>query len=157
MKIGMLLRHSRDVSGLARQAGNQLVLHRIGRPQHHNGDRGRGTLRRLDRCGGPGNDDIDLQADQIFCQSGKPFQPPFSPSILHGDALALDPAGIPQAFEERFILVSGSAAIQVAYKRRLSWLLSGRRRDKRKQHSANKENGRAQRGGRKNKSALADY
>src|SRR5436190_8009488 len=47
-----------------------------------------------------GNDDIDLEPDELRCDFGKALAPSFRPAIFNRDIAALDPAELAQTLRE---------------------------------------------------------
>ena len=84
-----------DVPARTREAGYEPTAHRIGMIQHDNGDRRTGVLSRKGPWPGPrGQDDVNLQTNQVGGQVWKPFLSPLRKPVLDYEVPALDPAKV---------------------------------------------------------------
>jgi len=76
------------------------VLDRIRSPCHDDGNCVRGVLGRLSHPPVRHHHDINLEANQLLCQTGDTIPLTRCPPVFDGDILAVDPTEIAQALLE---------------------------------------------------------
>jgi hypothetical protein len=83
--IGLLERQSGDVAAGSRRARNEAAADRVSHPGEHDGCHARRLLCRRDRRVSVGDDDIDVEADELIGNFGKTLGASFRPPILNRD------------------------------------------------------------------------
>ena len=85
------VRPARDVAARARELRDESTPNRIGNKPDDDRYRRRGLLGCERRWRSRGEDDVDLEADKVSRERGKPILPSLGVSNLNGDVLAIDP------------------------------------------------------------------
>jgi len=90
----------RDVAARARKAGDKPAPNRIGGSSEDDGDRPGRVLGCERRRRALANEDVNLEANQLSRQGGKPFELPLGRSVLDEDVLVLDVIEITEPLAE---------------------------------------------------------
>jgi hypothetical protein len=92
--------HTRDVATGPRETGDESAAYRVaGGPHDDWNGRGR-PLGRQRRERSDSDNQIDVKADQLFCQHGQPFEPIVRVARLEGDVFPFDPSQLRQGIEK---------------------------------------------------------